>query len=123
MLVSIVVSILNSISFISFYKVKLYTGKEVLSVVARYRSPKDELRLIWKKVDDVISRGNYGALERVEWVTDRGVIGDHPVNLKIIPDSHCIRQLYLMLFPKLAARVMFDECNGQCRLHTCVLLP
>ena len=124
-----VVSILNSILFISFHEVKLYLDDNAMNIMtwpgyhsdAKYTVKLTRATLFWKHVDDIISREHYGALERAKW--DRRSGEDFDIITLGTPLYDCTRQLYCKMFAKLAAKGMFDECDGQCLLHECVLLP
>ena len=80
--------------------------------------------VLWNNISESlnISHKSYDALEQAVWEVKPMRIfysGSDKEDLVY----GCTRQLYCELFPKLAARGMFVECDGNCWVKECVPLP
>ena len=90
-----------------------YTSPQSTASISDPSDPSDLLPLC-RTVDDALADRNYRTLVRGKWSKDRVFGGG---DRAIIGAYTCNDALCRDLFPKLVARDIFDECNGECWIH------
>ena len=118
--------ILKSISPLLFNTIRLLRPSNVLYVhghVVEHFISSDSTRNplpLCSTIDAALAHENYGSLVKGTWDGRRqrysGFGSDH-----LIGPYKCNNALCRDLFPKLAARGIFDECDGECWIHRCVI--